>query len=81
MFTENIPPVCSQMHHPPGACPEQAPGSGSERDSLLNTMQSRRRSMWFQNHLLFQSPSTLSAETVSAQNDHLGPVKEAVEAR
>jgi len=81
MSTENVPPMCGQMYHPPGACPEQAPGSGSERDSRSNTIQSRRQLMLFQNHLLFQPSPALSAEAVSAQDDDLGPVEEAIEAR
>lgn len=38
-------------------------------------------SMLFQNHLLFQPSAALSAEAVSAQDDHFGPVEEAIEAR
>jgi hypothetical protein len=37
--------------------------------------------MLFQNHLLFQPSPALSAEAVSAQDDHLGPVEEAIKAR
>jgi len=93
MFTQNAPGVFTRMHHLLRACPAKLrAGSEQKRQPTGSRPLCQRKGpaiavircsvlRLFQQHLLFQAFAALSAKTLAPDDEHLGAMQQAIQAR